>query len=134
MANFTGSARSNYFRVKDVENFKSWALNISNIGFWEKEGTFAIYSDDPDTGCWPSSALNPETDDHEEIDLVAELADHLQDGEVAVLMQAGAEKLRYIGAYATAVNHKGETVDVSLNQIYQLAMDKFGVDPSRAEY
>ncbi len=134
MANFIGHARSNYFQVKDVENFKSWVLNIPSLGFWEKEGAFAIYSVDPDTGCWPTGAFDPKSEDYVEIDLVADLAEHLQEGEVAVLTEAGAEKLRCISGYSVAVNHKGETVSVSLNQIYQLAMDKFGVDPSRAEY
>ena len=58
--------------------------------------------------------------DHE-IDFYAELAKHLQNGWVAIVMEVGAEKLRYVTGYAVAVNHNGKCCDVSIDRIYQLA-------------
>ncbi len=133
MSNYYGSARSNYFKVKDVAAFKAWVDSLACVKIWERQdGTFGIYSECKDSGCWPSTKSTGDEDI--EIDLEEELAEHLQDGEVAILMQAGAEKLRYIGGYAVAVNHLGETVSVHLHDIYDLAKAKFGAEPTRAEY
>jgi len=52
---------------------------------------------------------------------------------VAIMMEAGAEKCRYINAYALAVNSKGETKEISLDQIYELAQP-LGEHITRAEY
>lgn len=133
MANYYGSARSNYFKVKDPDAFKAWAQSLSCVGVWNGEnGSFGIYSDCPDSGCWPSTKWVD--DEPVDIDLEAELAEHLQEGEVAILMQCGAEKLRYVSGYAIAVNHLGETVSVCLAEIYKLAKAKFGTEPTQAEY
>lgn len=132
MANFYGTARSNYFKVKDANAFKAWVETVPGLGFWEHEGTFGIYSDCPDSGCWPSARWDDDEDEY--FDLVAELAEHLADGEVAVLMEAGAEKLRYISGWAVAVHSSGEYVCVSLDDVYKLAVEKFGVRPTEASY
>lgn len=135
MANWYGSARSNYFRVKDKDAFTTWCasrnLNILNS---TGESTVAIAPSDFDDGAWPSQTFNEETQDYDDVDLVAELATHLAEGEVAVLMQIGAEKLRYLTGWAVAVNHKGETVSLNLSDIYDLAKTKFGVTPTEAQY
>lgn len=135
MANFYGTARSNYFKVKDDVAFKDWVTTVPNLGFWKhnKDETFAVYSDDSDSGCWPSSFLDEDENDVE-FDMVEALSKHLADGEVCVLMQAGAEKLRYISGYSQAFNNTGECVQVSLDDIYALAQTKFGVQPSDASY
>ena len=131
MANFNGTARSNYFKVKDVEAFKAWVETIPDLVCWEREGLYAIRSEDFDTGCWPSTRYD---DEDEDLNLTGELAEHLAEGEVAVLMEAGAEKLRYISGWAVAVNHKGEEVSISLYNIYDLAEKTFGVRPTDASY
>jgi hypothetical protein len=59
MANWYGSARSNYFAVKDVAAFWDWLSGISALNAWEKDGKFAISSDCPDSGGWPSSRWWP---------------------------------------------------------------------------
>jgi hypothetical protein len=133
MANFYGHARSNYFKVKDLDAFKDWVETCPSLGYWEKGGLVAIYSDCPDSGCWPSCRYG-EDDEFEDLNLLAELAEHLTEDSVAVLIEAGAEKLRYITGYANAVNHEGEVVTVSLDEIYQRAFDNFKVMPSVAEY
>jgi hypothetical protein len=66
-----------------------------------------------------------------EIDLVAELAQHLPKGEVAVLMEIGAEKLRYLTGIAIAVNYKGRATVVSLDDVYRKAACTFRVPESK---
>jgi hypothetical protein len=122
MANYYGNARSNYFRVKDDEAFIDAMENIPSIELiHEENGTFVILGDDPDGAGWPSWAYDEENDTDIEIDLPAVVSEHLADGEVAIFMESGAEKLRYIVGYAEAINNKGERREVSLNSIYELA-------------
>jgi len=144
MSNFNGTARSNYFRVKDVEAFKEAMEALPAINVWEKDGLFAIYSEDPDTGTWPSWMIRDDPDpdeegafiqDEYEIDMPTEIAPHLADGEVCVLMEAGAEKLRYISGWAVAFDNTDRpVVRVSLNAIYAKAKEAFGVEPTDASY
>lgn len=142
MTNWYGAARSNYFEVKDAEAFKQWVDNTPSLGYWQNGDSFAIYSDCPDSGGWPSGRYErvEEVDDDDftedwvDIDLPDELSKHLTEGQVAVLMEAGAEKLRFISGWAVAVNHEGKTVMVSLSNIYDLAEKAFGVTPTDASY
>lgn len=187
MANWYGAARSNYFRVKNAENFKAWAYSMSNIILIEQDEKFGFYSDCPDGGAFPSSineyttvitgqikvgdtlvfestfthqsdeecdesTLKEEAEiyfkalpewvegasltleigdtdqDETEIDWVNILTEHLAEGEVAILMEAGAEKLRYITGWAQAISWDGRVNTVSLDDIYAKAAAEFGVD------
>jgi len=76
---------------------------------------------------WPSG-LGPNDDQ----DIVELVAGHLSDGWVAVLMEAGSEKLRYIHGSAVAVNSEGDLRKVDLSEIYALAED-LGSNVSEAE-
>ena len=135
MANFYGTARTNYFKVKDEEKFKEFVNSMPDLHLIEDgEGRFGFYSESPDSGCFPSSYWDDETDEDIDIDIVGETAEHLAEGEVAIFMEAGAEKCRYINGWATAVNHTGEYVNISLMDIYKLAKEKFGIKPTLAEY
>jgi hypothetical protein len=126
MANWYGSSRSNYFRVKDSDAFLQW-VGKRGLGLYknsEDATVFAIHSgNSTDGGSWPSYDLGSVT----EIDLVAELAQHLPKGQVAVLMEIGAEKLRYLTGIAIAVNHQGRAAVVSLDDIYRKAAHTFRV-------
>lgn len=132
MANWIGSARSNYFQVKNEAAFREWAgkrdLHVMEGTKGEPpEPSFGVYSED-EYGGWPSfdQELEDETGDGR-IDLASELATHLKDGEVAVLEEVGAEKLRYLTGVAVAINHTGKIVVVSIDDIYLKAADEFGV-------
>lgn len=136
MANWYGTARSNYFRVKDRDAFLKWAEK-RGLGVFESSedaGLFAIHSgDSTDGGSWPSYDVEKDT----EVDLVRELAEHLPNGQVAVLVEVGAEKLRYLTGQAIAINAKGRVVEVTLSDIYRKAARGFRVPESgitRAEY
>lgn len=72
----------------------------------------------------------------EEIDLAAELAAHLPPQEIAVLIETGSEKLRYLVGEAIAVGPAGEIASVSLDSIYDLALENApdGASVSEAAY
>jgi len=91
-----------------------------------------MISGTPDGDGWPSNRVN-ENDEVVDIDLVRDLAAHLEDGWVAVLMEAGAEKCRYVTGWALGLNSKGETRRVSLEDIYELA-GQIGEHVTKAEY
>jgi hypothetical protein len=129
MASWYGTARSNYFRVKDKDAFLKWA-DGRGLGVFKNEesrGLFAIYGgESTGDGSWPSYDVEADT----EIDLVAELAEHLPKGQIAVLMEIGAEKMRYLTGVAIAVNHRGRVVELTLRDIYRKASRAFRVAES----
>lgn len=141
MANYNATARSNYFAVKDEMTFRQWAefagLKVLEPDQRDKPADgiqrFAITPGDGDDCGWPTHRFNEETEDDDDVDVPEELTAYLKDGEVAVLMEVGSEKLRYLCGFATAVNSAGKTVSMSLEGIYQLAQ-KLGPNITRAEY
>jgi hypothetical protein len=147
---WVGQARSNYFKVKDLEAFKAWAKrrDVDVIESEKDKGKVAVVSSRESVhGGWPDSivvdsegeakALGYERGDPDdcivEIDFVQELSLHLEDGQVAVLMEVGYEGQRYVTGWACAVNSKGERRDISLQAIYVLA-GELGPEFTRAEY
>lgn len=127
MADWSGSARTNYFRVNDLKAFEASLAPFSNLHIQPENDPKP--AGQPQRVCvletdgygWPSTHYDEETDEDIEVDLAALIAEHLIDGEVAVLMETGAEKLRYLTGMAVAVNAAGETRTVSLEDIYDLA-------------
>lgn len=166
MADWFGSARSNYFRVKDEKKFREWASScgltvasskdpyrmVLNDAKPEDEPLFAVYPDDSsDFGGWPSQrfvegppvpdddtgVMEQEDGDFVDLDITEELAQHLPEGEVAILMEIGNEKLRYLTGWATAVrvkDGKPEFLPINLNDIYSRVTADWGVVPTKAEY
>jgi hypothetical protein len=134
MADWSGTARSNYFEVKDLAAFKTW-LEAHSLSLLEDDADpskpstkVGFTAANTDHGAWPSSIWNEETDENEEFDLVSELWQHLVEGQVAVLMEVGSEKYRYVTGQAIAVRWDGRVVHLSLNDIYEKAAREFGVD------
>jgi hypothetical protein len=134
MANYYAFARSNYFRVKDISKFEEFcdSLNLTVIKDKNESNLVGFLVEDND-GSLPSYIYNEETDEYEDIDLAEELASHLEEDEVAIFMEVGAEKLRYLVGVAIAVNSKGEIKQVNLGEIYKLA-DTLGKNITIAEY
>lgn len=135
MANFYGTARSNYFRVKDREAFYDWAKN-RGLEILENDSDPNLVGITPrepsDDGCWPS--YDPDApEDNQEIDIVDEVAKHLADGSVAILMQVGSEKLRYLDGWAEAVNAAGDRETVTLRDIYEKSK-RLGTEITQATY
>lgn len=133
MANYYASARSNYFRVNDPEGLQESLpdgveLHTSSI----EPDLVCMLVTCPDQGGWPTWVID-EDDNDVEFDYANALAPFLLDDEVVIMMEAGAEKLRYISGYARAFNNKGEEVVISLNDIYAKA-SSLGANVTPAEY
>lgn len=133
MANYYASNRTNYFRVNDKDAFLADMEKVPDISIQSKDDCFVILGDSSDAAGWPCSSYNEETDDYEDIDLPLLVSQHLADEEVAVFMECGAEKLRYLIGYSEAINAKGERRQVSLDDIYSLARE-LGSNVTEATY
>jgi len=123
MANYYASARTNYFAVKDVELFEKAMEKIAGIEVIKREQDgivlVGLLASDDD-GSFPLVIWDEGGEDFE-IDWEQIFADHLQDDWVAVMMEVGHEKLRFLNGYTIAYNNKKETVAISLDKIYGLA-------------
>jgi hypothetical protein len=122
MANYYASCRTNYFKVKDDEAFENAMSEIPGVEVTTDAAGYGLLGDDPDGAGWPGWYMDD--DDNEiEVDIYQAVAEHLVDGEVAIFMESGAEKLRYIVGFAVAVNNKGEIKALGLNDIYKMAKE-----------
>lgn len=133
MANYYGIGRTNYFAVKDAELFKDEMANypVEVVTREGEDGTtlYGLLDANADGGGWEwSYVAELEGEDGEvietdlEIDWAEVFARHLVDGWVAILMETGAEKYRYVSGYALAVNSKGESHEINLSRdIWKLA-------------
>lgn len=131
MANWYGSARSNYVKVDDKEGITK-ALEPFDITLnWDERGLCLTVDGASNDGAWPTTAYVKDDEGVEdEIVLSPEthICPYLAEGEVIIFMEIGAEKLRYLTGYAEAYKAKtGEYCVVSLNDIYNKAAEQFGV-------
>ena len=130
MADYIAHFRTNSFQTKDPAAFVDWVATIPGLEAHKsdperKDSAFTIYRE----GSEPQF-----TEDDVMIDLSVELAKHLADGEVAILMEIGHEKLRYLVGTAQAVHSDGRSIALSLCDIYRMVEKEFGVATNRAEY
>jgi hypothetical protein len=116
--------------VADAANFTAWVDDLELEAQKNDDGTFTLFAEE---GFWPS-LRDDELGDPQDVDFVAELAAHLAEGEVAVLMQAGAEGLRYILGTALAIHSDGRLLTLELDDIYGRVKETWGVEPTPAEY
>jgi len=131
MANYYGSARSNYFKVTDIEKFREAVekFDVSIVSRDDNKDSKDLDSDTEiallsnDEGGW--NWYDSDEDDY--VYAVDVIAPFLATGYVCILMEAGAEKLRYISGSALAFNNKRVEVGISLSDIYKLAEEKFEV-------
>jgi hypothetical protein len=126
MANYVAATRSNYFRVKDTAAFEAWC-NKRDLDFWTKAvdemgDCYPISADTGDCAGWPCY----DSGTRDEFAITDELATQLDPRDVAILVEIGSEKQRYLAGYATAVHPDGRTVSVSLTDIHERATQAFG--------
>ncbi len=114
MANFYGTSRTNYVRVKDVDAALKDLEPFNNQVHRHPTEADAVMVSGDDDGTFSTTAY----DDEDNREIYLEWADwcaaHLKEGQVMVLVTAGAEKLRYVSAWAEAYDHTGKG-GVSLN-------------------
>ncbi len=124
MSDWYGSSRSNYFRVKDIEAFrklcKLWNITLITD---EKSPVRVGFLCENNNGGLPNYRYE-DSESGEEFDFddfLSELSALLMDDEIAVMIEAGAEKLCYVTGCAIAINSKGDKCSVSLDEIYERA-------------
>jgi len=137
MANYYASARTNYFAVTDLEAFKADIESKTSsvqVVSQEKDGLtlVGLLGSDDDGGGFPFE-YEDEDGEYVELDWAEIFKAHLEEGWVAIIMESGAEKLRYIAGYAVAYNSKGETVSLNLDDIYDKAKS-LGTNITTATY
>lgn len=155
MADWYGSARSNYFKVTDPKKFielcNLWGVETVNgerkvitdrceaclhgkpdtdckeyvkvmVGECKgKEENQTLYGflGNTDNGSLPSFRQDEETNtEYDFDDFLTELAPIIKDNWIAIMMECGAEKLRYISGFSIAINSKGIKESVNLSDIY----------------
>ncbi len=126
MSDWYGTSRSNYFKVKDLDKFKALCVRWG-VEFIAKDDASELvgFLGQSEYGGLPSHIIeDPENSEAHELDsddFYEELAGQLKEGEVAVMIESGAQKHAYITGFAIAINSKGETMSLSLDDIYDKA-------------
>lgn len=140
MANWYGTARSNYVFVDDIELLKE-ALAPFDVAVDQDERGVMFSSRENEYGAFPNIAyIDSEEQEDEEIEFSwkEHVMPYVKEGEVLIIMEVGAEKHRYITGYSEAYVRKGQDIQclsINLNQIYEMASEKFGIVPrTLAEY
>lgn len=138
MANFYGSARSNYVKVDASKLEALEALfpieTVTKDGrtailSQDEAGTPSIFIEDGDQEDWLDLLGVENADNIDDLGLLDVIHLVLQPGEIIVWLEVGAEKLRYLTGLAIAINDQGEVVKrISIGDVYE------GTDWTRAEY
>lgn len=130
MANYYATTRSNYFHVKDREAFDEFCSRCCHVTYEGDDDTVMVSADNGDCGGWPCYDM----ENDEDLDFPKALSAHLAEGEVAILMEVGSEKLRYLWGQSIAVRSDGEIRETNLNDIYKLAEELTDKPVAQASY
>lgn len=103
----------------------AWAQSVPEVKVVERKGSFTLLATAPPYR-GPLS--------QEEFDRMAEIAQHLVEDEVFNLQEVGAEKFRYLTGWARAVNARGQTLEVSLDDIYRRVRQSWELPPTPAHH
>lgn len=130
MANWYGTARSNYVRVKDVQAAREALEKFDNqVHIHPQKPDYLMVSGGSDSGGFNTSTWG-EDDEDIELDWREWAIAHLCEGQVLWLVEAGAEKLRYVSAWAAAFTADGREAWVNLDSAICQAMQSVGIDPA----
>lgn len=150
MADWSGTARSNKFRVKDRDLFIGWVARFNPPGpnrkdyesdeefedarrehehrcqlLVREEGHHMVLLANTESGDWPQYYSGMDCAE-EPIAFEAELVEHLAENSVVILYTVGSEKFAYLTGYANAYTADGQECGISLAEIVGMARDKFG--------
>jgi len=122
MADYVAFARSSFFEVREPIAFEAfcakWGVEMARGG--EDEGGIPLYgflcSD-----TIPHDYYDEKSGERADVNFMEELATHLAEGWVAVVREIGYEKMRYLVGYSVAINAAGQSLEVSLDDIYDQA-------------
>lgn len=128
MANWHGSARTNYVKVKDYDALVKFLDGIPvEVHPHPNAENFVMFQPtDNDSGDFSYQYLD---DDGDEMywSWQEAVCPHLVEGQVLILMTVGSEKLRYLTGYAEAYAWDGRNVGININEIYCRAAQMFNV-------
>ena len=114
MTDYEAKFRSNYFTVKDATAFKTFCEQYE-LEFIEKDGRCGfLMSFFTDNG-FPLFAWDHEKE--EGIDVLNNLIQHLAEGQVAIIIETGNEKLRYLKAQAWVISSEGKLKHLDLTNL-----------------
>lgn len=130
MADFYGTARTNYVRFKDVEAVRK-LLEPTQLELVQHSVHPDYYRIHTNSffGTFDTTWFDDQEEDHE-LCIESEVAPLLCEDEVLIVIEVGAEKLRYLSGKADAYTWDGRHVGLCLNDIYEQAAKSFGVAPS----
>lgn len=130
MADWYGTARTNYVLIKDMEGLKK-ALEPFDVSIKEHPQHKGFVFLDP--SCTGDGDFPSFDDDDEEIEFSFQehVVPYLAEGQVLIATAAGAEMLRYITGWATAYAWNGQTTSISISDITKVAARAFRMDPSQ---
>ncbi|KPL79999.1 hypothetical protein SE18_25800 [Herpetosiphon geysericola] len=120
-------ARANYFAVRDVSAFEAWCTSLGmrvHSNPHQNPGLVSVFFENG----VPMDTRDT-TGKYHELDFFQELAPHLADNQVAIILEVGIED-DYLCAYGVAMNADGEMREITLESIYELAQE---IAPTQAE-
>ena len=133
MGTYNCTARSNYFRVHDPEKFRQLCEKYDLTMISKEVGKEVRYGflnegGDLDPVIYDEGATEPSGN------FLDELTKHIVPGDVAILMEIGYEKMRYLNGAALAVSSKGIEKNLNIHDIYT-ELEKLGFkDFTACEY
>ncbi len=135
MNSVMGIARTNYFQVKNADEFRR-AMNDFNVQIVEEpiQGVphFALF-DTINGGTWPldkegmGGKLIP-------VCFYDTVAEHLPDGVIAVFMGIAYDSTRAICGHAMAIDNAGNRTKLELNDIYDQIKAKWDREVEKVQY
>jgi len=139
MADWHGTCRSNYFRVKDRKAFEEALAQFdAELLDHPKEGSDAVgFISTDQFGGVPTRYYDDEGDELDgPINILDVIGEHILPGDVCIIMEVGAEKARYVTGEACAIwgSDENQSIRLSLDSIYDLVKEKTGIEPTKAEY
>lgn len=138
MGNYVSMCRSNYFAVKDLAKFREWVNSFTgDLALLDDvaDGPLVGICDGTEGMGWPQHRYEEDdTGDYKDIDFLGELAGHLARGHVAVLVDIGHDKLRYLVGEAIAVNSQGTVRRVRLIDDIMRKARRLGKNVTWPEY
>jgi hypothetical protein len=119
MANYYCWTRTNYFKVKKLNDFRaklgSYSGGEGGIDIWEENGLVAL-------GAYGSMITLYDEDKDDWIEIFEVLQDHIEDDEVVIIAEAGHEKLRYVTTFAWLVTKDDVRFVDAVNEVVKDAM------------
>ena len=120
MANYIAQGRTNYFAVKDAEAFLAdiAKCNVQVISRETESGEtlYGFLDNEEGEGIdWFAWSADDDHPDEPEMTWGEFFKTHLADGWVAVILNIGSEKYRFLNGEATGYNNKGEEKFISIN-------------------